>query len=276
MPLTDTNPLTRACPDPVVALREQAPPAPAAASSLYDMAEVYDAITPPGPCEAFYRAEARRAGGPVLELACGTGRLTIPLARDGHEVVGLDASPAMLLQAGRKAAAAGLAVTWVSGDMRRFDLGRRFGFVLVSCNSLGHMTEPEDLRACLEAVRRHLAPGGVLAFDVVLPDPRNLMPPADGVRRLDLGPNPASAIPGEERVEYDPVRQIRTAYWRVQPRGRGWIDLEPLVQRQFFPHELPLLLGASGLELMARYGDFARNPLAPWSLNQVCLARRAD
>ncbi len=87
-------------------------PPPVAASttppSLYDLAEVYDAILPPGPCEPFYREEARRAGGPVLELACGTGRLTVPLAQDGHEVVGLDASTAMLARAREKAAGAGV------------------------------------------------------------------------------------------------------------------------------------------------------------------------
>ncbi len=80
---------------------------PDAAPSLYDVADLYDAIVPPGPCEAFYRQEARARGGPVLELACGTGRLTLPLARDGHDVVGLDASEAMLAGARRKAAQAG-------------------------------------------------------------------------------------------------------------------------------------------------------------------------
>ena len=254
-------------------------PLPAAAStappSLYDLAEVYDAILPTGPCGAFYREEARLAGGPVLELACGTGRLTIPFAQDGHEVVGLDASPAMLARAKQKAAEAGVTATFVSGDMRAFDLGRRFGFVLVSCNSLGHLTEPEDLQACLAAVRRHLAPGGVLAFDVVLPNPRHLVQPDDGPRRLDLGPNPTSAIQGEEWVEYDPVRQLRIAHWRLWPPDQEEVALAPLVQRQFFPQEVPLLLQTSGLELMARYGDFSRNPLEPWSLNQVCLAREA-
>jgi SAM-dependent methyltransferase len=259
-------------------MKMTSPPAVAASAappSLYDLAEVYDAILPPGPCEAFYREEARRTGGPVLELACGTGRLTIPLAQDRHEVVGLDASPAMLARARQKAAEAGVTATFVSGDMRAFDLGRRFGLVLVSCNSLGHLTEPEDLQACLAAVRRHLAPGGMLAFDVVLPDPRHLVPPEDGPRRLDLGPNPTSAIEGEEWVEYDPVRQLRIAHWRLWPPDQEEVALAPLVQRQFFPLELPLLLQASGLDLVARYGDFARNPLEPWSLNQVCLARRA-
>ncbi len=64
--------------------------------SLYDVPPLYDLVIRPGPCETYYRELARRVGGPVLELACGTGRLTIPIAADGHEVVGLDASPAML------------------------------------------------------------------------------------------------------------------------------------------------------------------------------------
>ena len=93
--------------------------------SLYDEADLYDAIVQPGPREAFYREQARQWGGPVLELACGTGRLTLPLARDGHEVLGLGASRAMLDAARRKAA--GLPVRFVLGDMRDFDLGGASG-----------------------------------------------------------------------------------------------------------------------------------------------------
>lgn len=59
----------------------------------------------------------------------------------------------------------------------------------------------------------------------------------------------------------------------IRPPGQDWVDLAGLVQRQIFPNELPLLLGAAGLELVARHGDFACNPMASWSLNQVCLAR---
>ncbi len=241
--------------------------------SLYDLAEVYDAILPPGPCEAFYREEARLAGGPVLELACGTGRLTIPIARDGHDVVGLDASRSMLDAAKRKAEAAGVPVTLVRGDMRNFDLRRRFGLVVISCNSLAHLTRGEDLRACFAAVRRHLAPGGVLAFDVVRPDLSLLSRPEEEARRLDLGPNPASAIEAEEVARYDPIEQVRISEWRIRRRDGARQVMAPLVLRQFFPQELPLLLEAGGLEPLARYGDFARNPLGPGSLNQILLAR---
>ena len=72
-----------------------------------------------GRCEPFYREEACRAAGPVLELACGTGRLTVPIAHDGHEIVGLDASPTMLDAAHSKAKEAGVrGATSVPADMR--------------------------------------------------------------------------------------------------------------------------------------------------------------
>src|SRR5215204_5377235 len=86
--------------------------------TLYDNPILYDCMVRPGPCEAFYRDLARRTGGPILELACGTGRLTVPLASDGHEVVGLDASPAMLRAARDKADAEDLGITFVQADMR--------------------------------------------------------------------------------------------------------------------------------------------------------------
>ncbi|MBP0496493.1 class I SAM-dependent DNA methyltransferase [Pararoseomonas indoligenes] len=243
--------------------------------SLYDQAELYDAIVQPGPCEAFYREEAQRQGGPVLELACGTGRLTLPIAADGHEVIGLDASHAMLAAAARKAGERRLSANFVLGDIRDFDLGRRFGMVIISCNSLAHLTEAEDLRACLAAVRRHLAPGGLFAFDVVSPDLSTLGPAGSEARRLDLGPNPSSAIMAKEISAYDPITQVRTAQWQVRQSGGAVQVLAPLVLRQFFPQEVPWLLEVCGFLLAERYGDFARNPLDRGSLNQVCLARMA-
>jgi SAM-dependent methyltransferase len=244
-------------------------------ATLYDFADLYDAIVPPGPCEAFYLAEARRAGGAVLELGCGTGRLTLPLAREGLEVVGLDASARMLAAALRKAEGEGLAPTLLLGDMRDFDLGRRFALVIIPCNALAHLTATEEVLSCLAAIRRHLVPGGMLAFDVVLPKPGLLAEAEETWRRLDLGPNPASAIEAEERASYDPVTQIRTAHWRIRPPCGGGVVEACMALRQFFPAELPLLLRLGGFELVSRYGDFARNPLTRWGLNQICLARPA-
>ncbi|WP_426957979.1 class I SAM-dependent methyltransferase [Muricoccus radiodurans] len=242
------------------------------ALTLYDIPALYDAIVQPGPCEAFYLDEARRNGGPVLELACGTGRLTLPLARAGCDVVGLDSSSAMLAAARRKAGEESLSMHFIAGDMRDFDLRQQFALVVVSCNSLAHLLTAEEVQACLTCVRRHLAPGGVLAFDVVLPKPEALIRPADGWVRLDTGPNPSPAVRAEERASYDPVAQIRTSNWRIRVPDAADCVVAPLSLRQFFPQELPLALAAAGLQLVARYGDFARNPLNAESLNQICLA----
>ena len=241
--------------------------------SLYDHPALYDAVIRPGPCEGFYRDLALKTGGPVLELACGTGRLTIPLARDGHEVVGLDASPAMLASTQAKADAADVEITCVQADMRSFDIGRRFPLVVLCCNSLAHLTTIEHVKAGLSCVRKHLAPGGLFAFDIVNPDVRTLARAHAECVRLDIGPNPSSAIAVEEIASYDSVQQVRIAQWRVLEFDTTVREVAPLSLRVFFPQELPLLLEMAGLELAVRYGDFAGNPLTGAALNQICIAR---
>src|SRR5262245_28969077 len=110
-------------------------------ANLYDLTDLYDLAAPADPvAETFYLLEARRRGGAVLDLACGTGRFTIPLARSGLEVVGGDLSPSMLERARAKAAAASVGIDFVEMDMREFDLaGRRFGLVIIAANSLLHL-----------------------------------------------------------------------------------------------------------------------------------------
>jgi SAM-dependent methyltransferase len=243
--------------------------APMRHETLYDDPHLYDLMVPRGPCEPFYRSVARSTGGPVLELACGTGRLTIPLAQDGHDVVGLDSSGCMLRRARAKAAEAGVPVSLMRGDMRDFDLGQRFALVIVSCNSLGHLTGNHDLRLCFRAIRRHLAPGGLLAFDIS--NPRVLeLAGAQEAHDITLE---TSAITLKEAFCYDPVHQLRVSEWSVAGPSQHVREFAPIILRQIFPQELLLLLEAAGLELAARYGDFDRNPLTGDSLNQVCLAR---
>ena len=126
-------------------------------------ASAYDAIARHDPSEI--RDVLRLARGPVLELACGSGRLTLPLAARGHDVVALDNSPALLeLLADRLPA--DHAVTLVEGDMTAFDLGRTFEIVLLGTSSVCLLDE--DQRTALFAcVRRHLAPGGHFYLSVL-------------------------------------------------------------------------------------------------------------
>src|SRR5215207_8208571 len=119
--------------------------------AFYSHARLYDLMFPGGgPAVDFYRADANRQGGRVLEIGCGTGHKLIPIASDGHPCVGLDFSSDMLAEAQRKANERGVSVEWMQGDMRAFDLGRTFDFVFITANSLLHLHEAEDLVAPLE------------------------------------------------------------------------------------------------------------------------------
>jgi SAM-dependent methyltransferase len=109
--------------------------------------------------------EAAAKGEAVLELGCGTGRVTIPIAQAGVEVVGLDNAPAMLQVARRKAAIAGVNIRWLTADMRSFSLEQRFGLVIIPFRSFLHLLTDADQEACLSRIFEHLLPDGRLALN---------------------------------------------------------------------------------------------------------------
>ena len=121
---------------------------------------------------AFYTALAQETGGPVLEIACGTGRVSIPIARLGFAVTGLDIVPGMLEQARSKSA--GLPTRWVEGDARTFDLGEQFRLIFLTGNAFQAFLTRADQEALLERVRAHLHDEGLFAFETRNPRWANL------------------------------------------------------------------------------------------------------
>jgi len=166
----------------------------------------YDDFNPPEPAaEAWYLDHLAQTGGPVLELACGAGKLVERFARAGHEVVGLDLSESMLGLAGRRiegaAGPVGDRVTLVQGDMSDFDLGRTFSAVVLADNSFRELPDMEGLRACLACVRRHLAPDGLFLLTERRFDPSLY---TDGLRISPFGEaktDPATGESVRRRVE---------------------------------------------------------------------------
>ena len=119
-------------------------------------ADIYDAMNTLTEDIPFYMDEAVESGGPVLELGVGTGRVAIPIAQAGVNVVGLDHSPRMLEVAKRKAKTAGLSqrrLRLVQGDMRDFDVGQRFPLAIIPFRAFLHMYTVEDQKRCLQAHR---------------------------------------------------------------------------------------------------------------------------
>ena len=143
------------------------------ASELYEDGRHYDCMftTDGEHPSSFWVEQAEETGGSVLELACGTGAIAIPLARAGHYVTGLDLSEPMLAEARRKARAAGVQVDWRHGDIRDFRLGRRYSLIILASNVLCHLLDLPSLEDCLGRVREHLASDGRFVLSVFVPDP---------------------------------------------------------------------------------------------------------
>jgi SAM-dependent methyltransferase len=247
--------------------------------AFYSQAKLYDLMFPSGgPAADFYRAEAERSGGRVLELGCGTGHKLIPIAADGHPCVGLDLSTDMLAEARRKAGERDVTVEWVRGDMRDFDLGRTFDLVFIAGNSLLHLHDAEELASCLRSVRRHLAPGARLALDVFNPSVR-LLSEADGVRRNRESLSFTDPDRGDVTVDvaetYDARAQVTRGTWHLSTESEPDFVVLPLEIRSIFPQELPLLLTLAGLRLTQRFGDWSRRPFTGAEPLQLCLCESA-
>ncbi|HEY4212501.1 MAG TPA: class I SAM-dependent methyltransferase [Steroidobacteraceae bacterium] len=242
---------------------------------LYDDPDLYDVLLPASPVQLNgYLNLAREAAGPVLELACGSGQLIVPIAAGGLQCAGLDLSPPMVSAAKRRAAEAGAQVQLVEGDMREFDLGRRFSLVFIARNSLLHLSELDEFAAFFASVRRHLEPDGMLAFDIFNPSLQLLSrPPGERFPVM----RKVSPVHGELTVEatndYDRVSQVGRGTWFVstQKERDAWVF--PLHLRSIYPQELLTLLALNGFRLERRDGDFSGGIFTGASVNQVCRCR---
>jgi SAM-dependent methyltransferase len=243
-------------------------------SDLYNHPALYDALLPVGAHLPYYAEIAQQASGDILELACGTGQLTVPLASSGLRIAGLDLSEPMLSTARERAAIAKVSVEYVLGDMRNFSLGREFALIFIARNSLLHLHSTEDILAAFATVRRHLTPGGVFAFDIFNPNVRLLARPSG--QRFPVFEKETESfgkLSVEETTDYDPATQVGHGRWYVSAPGNPDAWVLPLNLRNIFPQELPLLLAAGGFQLKSRAEDFVQTPFHSTSRLQVCLCQ---
>lgn len=226
--------------------------------------------------QAFYPRQIARYGGPVLELACGTGRLTIPLALAGAAIVGLDCSMGMLHTAREKARRAGLDLPLVQGDARNFAFARQFRFIFFPANSLCHLLCRDDVEACFDCVRRHLAEDGRFLIDVFVPAIEMLV--RDGKQREPVAqysdPDGQSSILVTQTNRYDPATQINHITWFFQREGDDSETTVPLDLRMFYPQEMDALLEYNGFAIEHKYGDFEERPFGSGSGKQLLVCRR--
>jgi cyclopropane fatty-acyl-phospholipid synthase-like methyltransferase len=225
--------------------------------------------------EAFILSYAQKPGGTVLELGCGTGRVTIPLARRGVDIAGVDVVSEMVERGRQKSK--GLPIEWIVADIRTLQLGRKFKLIFELGSVFHHMLTRQDQEAFLARAREHLAEDGQLITSLFFPHPGRLASTEAEetwytVRRPDGIEIHVSGID-----HYDALRQIRTetAYRRwTNADGQENLRVAPLSLRTVFPQEMETLLYYNGFEIVEQYGGTDFSPLSNDSSFQVYICRK--
>jgi SAM-dependent methyltransferase len=224
---------------------------------------------------------ARSTSGPVLELGCGTGRLTIPLARAGFTVHGIDISHAMLDRLNARLASEDAAVRARvhvgHDDFRTVQSDKRYPLIIWPFNALHHCRRPEQVHAVLDRARTLLQPGGVLAIDCYLPDVGlyDRDPDHRDEPRTFTDPRTGQPLTSWERGWWDPQLQVHHVIYSYAPVD-GPTAHTHLQLRMYTLGQLHRIVQTAGWHIHSQFQDFQSTPLGPNALKWVgCLTPRS-
>src|SRR5579859_1653893 len=219
---------------------------------------------------------ARSLGGPLLDLACGTGRMALRMAAQGYQVTGVDITPEMIARARQKAAQQGASIEWAVADARAFHLQKQFPFIYMLENVFQFFLTREDQEAMLACVREHLHPDGCFLFETRNPNPRNLQQ----LRR----PEPQQfALPDggqlviTAQMYYDPMTQIQhyTSHLAFShPGGQHEERTHRTALRYVYPQEMEALLYHNGFQIRTCYGSWQQEPLTVTSRSMIYVCQK--
>ncbi|WP_055491381.1 class I SAM-dependent methyltransferase [Streptomyces sp. TP-A0356] len=238
--------------------------------AVYDDADFYDQeFTARTHDIPFFLGQAVRAGGPVLEVACGTGRITLPIARAGVEVTGLDIMPSMLARARQRAEDERLPVEWLEQDCRDIRSDRRFALVFSATNAMQHLHDLDSVVAFLASARNVLRPGGTLILDVFNPDMAKLCRvPESPYHHKSVADVDGAILDVRATTSYDAAAQV-LRFTLDYLRDGACVRTKKVSMRCFFPEELLALCRLAGLDVAQRYGDYDQSPFTSTSPKQL-------
>ncbi|HEY5885720.1 MAG TPA: class I SAM-dependent methyltransferase [Pyrinomonadaceae bacterium] len=247
-------------------------------ASLYSDARRYDLIFgayASGKFLKFYHQQIARYGEPVLELACGSGRLTVPLAQAGFNITGLDISEEML-QAGRLKAFKGrVKVRFIQGDIRTFDVGEKFKFIFIPSQSLSHLNSRTEIEECLSCVRKHLAEDGRFLAEIFNPSLKILARDFDRLYCVGefYDPNQGRRVLITEQMLYETAIQVNQIRWFLRSEGSDEAQVLSFKMRHFFPEEIDALLWYNGFQIERKYGNYDEEEFCNSAPKQLIVCR---
>lgn len=236
------------------------------------VAELYDHIGPyrNRPDLTFYKDMARGTGGPVLELGCGTGRVLLPLARAGFDIVGLDLSPHMLdicqSKVERESKHLKGQVELIQGDMRDFNFKQHFNLVITPFRTFQHLLDVDDQMQCLRAVHNHLSKDGRFVLDIFNPAVERLA--EDNLGEV-FSEDPPFQMPDGRRVIrkhkitardlFKQILYVELIYHITYPDGHSEDLVHAFPMRYLFRYEAEHLLARCGFHVEEVYGSYDRS-----------------
>ncbi|WP_027415588.1 class I SAM-dependent methyltransferase [Aneurinibacillus terranovensis] len=248
----------------------------------YDWTDYYDIVSNGLEHDIeFYTELAGNVGGPVLDLGCGTGRISIPVARTGTNVVGVDSSGRMLEKARMKAKLMKVEdkINFVEGDMRTFELRQVFSMAMIPYRSFLHLLTVKDQMIALRQIRKHLSEEGLLALNIFVPTIRSLYEQDEksSTRGIYEIPGSDDRLVVWDYTRYDHFQQIAEIIRQYERVDSSGVVLQRVVApfhiRYIYPAELHHLLRLVGFSIVGRYGDFKKGTFGPESTELVIVAK---
>lgn len=210
----------------------------------------------------------------ILELCCGTGRLTIPIAQDGYNISGVDYTPSMLEQARLKASEAELEIEFIEADIRTLDLQKKYDLIFIPFNSIHHIYQNEDLFKALDVVKSHLKDGGLFLLDCFNPNIRYIIEhEKKQVEVAEYTTKDGREVLIKQLMRYERKTQINRIEWHYFINGE-FDSIQDLDMRLFFPQELDSYLEWNGFKIIHKFGSFDEEAFCDDSEKQIFVCQK--
>lgn len=236
---------------------------------IYD-ANIYDGMnTNLADLQFYKRWLPKNKDARILELCCGTGRLTLPIAKDGYDISGVDYTSSMLEQAKVKASEGGLEVEFIEADIRTLDLPEKYDLIFIPFNSIHHLYENDDLFKAFNAVKNHLKAGGLFLLDCFNPNIQFIVEGEKEQKEIaEYTTNDGREVLISQVMRYENKTQINRIEWHYYINGE-FDSIQNLDMRLFFPQELDSYLDRNGFNIIHKFGGFEEEAFNDNSEKQI-------